>query len=116
MEKEKAKRKTTQMKVVRKDGKIRKPQSADSNVEEVIYSDSDVEEATIFGSIPPSALEVDKNGISASLLGSSTLQQESTSSLTYYCPQLLVEEPLKLEGEGTHNLVENQSFLALMLD
>ncbi|KAI3942884.1 hypothetical protein MKW92_042962 [Papaver armeniacum] len=91
MDKEKAKKKTTQMKVVRKDEKIRKPQSADSNVEEVIYSDSDVEEATIFGSIPPSALEVDKNGVSASLLGRLALQQESTSSLTYYCPQLLVE-------------------------
>ncbi|KAI3883077.1 hypothetical protein MKW92_031807 [Papaver armeniacum] len=112
MEKEKAKNKTTQMKVVRKDGKIRKPQSA----KEVICSDSNVEEATIFGSIPPSALEVDKNGVIASLLGSSTLQQESTLSLTYYFPQLLVEEPLKLEGEGTHNLVENQSFLALMLE
>ncbi|KAI3913906.1 hypothetical protein MKW92_026638 [Papaver armeniacum] len=71
MEKEKAKNKTTQMKVVRKDGKIRKPQSA----KEVICGDSNVEEATIFGSIPPGALEVDKNGVIASLSSASTLQR-----------------------------------------
>ncbi|KAI3848746.1 hypothetical protein MKW98_012457 [Papaver atlanticum] len=83
IEKEKAKKKTTQMKVVRNYGKIRKPQNEDSDVEEVIYSDSDVEEVTIFGSIPLSALEVDKNGVSASLLGSSTLHQDSMPSIPY---------------------------------
>ncbi|KAI3893187.1 hypothetical protein MKW92_003732, partial [Papaver armeniacum] len=89
-------------------------------VEEVIYSDSDVEEVTLSGSIPSSALEVDKNGVSASLLSSSTLQQHFTPLIPYYCPQFHAEEPIILEGEGTHNIVENvrsnQSFLALMLE
>ncbi|KAI3871666.1 hypothetical protein MKW92_018635 [Papaver armeniacum] len=97
---DKGKVKRRRKSVLRKEKQAKKPtktkprmrkRKINSNVEEVIYSDSDVEEATIFGSIPPSALEVDKNGVSASLLGRLTLQQESTSSLTYYCPQLLVE-------------------------
>ncbi|KAI3834423.1 hypothetical protein MKX03_032534, partial [Papaver bracteatum] len=60
-------------------------------VEEVIYSDSDVEEVTLSGSIPSSAVHVDTNGVSASLLSSSTLQQHSTPSIHYYCPQLQAE-------------------------
>ncbi|KAI3838587.1 hypothetical protein MKX03_030353, partial [Papaver bracteatum] len=69
---------------------------------------------TIVGSIPPSALKVDKNGVSASLLGSSTLQQDSMSLIPYCCQQLRIEEPLTLDGVGTHNLVENQILSALM--
>ncbi|KAI3996584.1 hypothetical protein MKX01_009416 [Papaver californicum] len=38
-------------------------------------------------------------------------------SIPYYCPQLRVEEPITLEGKGTHNVMEsvqsNQSLLAL---
>ncbi|KAI3860638.1 hypothetical protein MKW98_017273 [Papaver atlanticum] len=73
-EKKKAKKKTTQMEVVRKDEKIRNPQSA----EEVIYSDSDVEE----------------------VLGSSTLHQDSMP-IPYYCPQFRVE---KKKGYGNLRL------------
>ncbi|KAI3937701.1 hypothetical protein MKW92_044874 [Papaver armeniacum] len=105
MEKERTKKKT------------KKPRNAD-DIHCRIYSD--VEEVTLSGSIPSSALEVDKNGVSASLLSSSTLQQHSTSLIPYYCPQFHAEEPIILEGEGTHNIVENvqsnQSFLALMLE
>lgn len=118
MEKEITKKKTTQIKMVTNDGKTKKTKNAD--IEEVIYNDSDVEEVPLSGSMPSSALEVDKNGVGASLLGSSNLQQRSTPLIPYYCPQLHVEEPIILGGEGTHNVVENvqsnQRFLALMLE